>query len=170
MAHILTECSAPGQQDVWELVRFLWERRGSTWTPVTYGTILACGNADFTTPNQQPLPGPSRLFRILISEAAHLIWALRCRRVIEHEDDPSKHPTRREITGRWRKVINNRLSIDQARTHPRFLKKALKPELVLQTWTGTLHNEDDLPNDWINMRPGVLVSSGEPEQWLGAGA
>lgn len=45
---------------------------------------------------------------------------------------------------RYANDCNNRLSIDQARTHSRLLKKALKPELVLQTWMGTLYGESEL--------------------------
>ena len=33
---------------------------------------------------------------------------------------------------------------------------ATKKNLVLKTWSGTLKNENTLPDDWINM-PGVLV-------------
>ncbi|KAF7789323.1 hypothetical protein EIP86_000267 [Pleurotus ostreatoroseus] len=112
MEHILTECSAPGQCEVWHLTRNLWERSGREWLPLTFGTVIACGMALLTSAEGNPLPGPSRLYRILVSEAAHLIWAQRRRRVIEHDDDPAHHPTRREIHGRWRRAINSQLAVD----------------------------------------------------------
>jgi hypothetical protein len=34
-------------------------------------------------------------------------------------------------------------------TNRRFEKKALADDVVLQTWSGTLHNEHSLPDNWI---------------------
>ena len=52
--------------------------------------------------------GATRLLQILISEAAHLIWVLRCERVIQ-----VKIHNRDEIRLRWHKAINRRLTKDK---------------------------------------------------------
>ncbi|KAJ6630752.1 hypothetical protein B0H10DRAFT_2336653 [Mycena sp. CBHHK59/15] len=52
--------------------------------------------------------GTTRLFRILVSESAHLIWRLRNERVIQEKDAASD----REIRNRWLKAINNRITLD----------------------------------------------------------
>jgi ribonuclease HI len=52
--------------------------------------------------------GTTRLFRIIVSESAHLIWRLRNERVIQEKNPASVQ----EIQNRWRKAINNRLALD----------------------------------------------------------
>jgi hypothetical protein len=55
--------------------------------------------------------GATHLLHILISESAHLIWVLRCERVIreiKHKDN--------EIRARWLSLINDRLMEDRTIT------------------------------------------------------
>ncbi|KAJ7699515.1 hypothetical protein B0H17DRAFT_926241 [Mycena rosella] len=52
--------------------------------------------------------GTARLFRILVSESAHLIWCLKCERVIQEKDPASNQETK----NRWLKLMNNRLELD----------------------------------------------------------
>lgn len=52
--------------------------------------------------------GVSRLLQIMISEAVHLIWVLRCERVIQE-----KTHTPEEVKARWFKAINRRLTDDK---------------------------------------------------------
>ena len=49
--------------------------------------------------------GAKRLLQILLSEAAHLIWVLRCERVIRDPDDPPRFHTEEEINARWLRAI-----------------------------------------------------------------
>ncbi|KAJ7661175.1 hypothetical protein B0H17DRAFT_953751 [Mycena rosella] len=93
--------------------------------------------------------GTTRLFRILVSESAFLIWRLRCERVIQEKDLASA----REIHNRWLKTINNRLGLDG------YGKKAIKKSLVLKTWQRVLKNERNLPKNWI-WEAEVLVGIG----------
>ena len=86
MGHILTECTAPGRHEVWELCRKVWLRKWPTWPVLELGTILGCGLAEFKDDEGRAHPGAARLFRILISESAFLIWSLRCERRIEKQD------------------------------------------------------------------------------------
>lgn len=44
--HLLSECEAPGQSQIWALAESLWRKKGNV----------------------------ARLYRILVSESAHLIW------------------------------------------------------------------------------------------------
>ena len=36
-------------------------------------------------------------------------------------------------------------------THMRFGRRALKPALALKTWSGTLREEHNLPEDWTKI-------------------
>lgn len=56
--------------------------------------------------------------------------------------------------------------MDCRMTNKKFGDKALKPQQVTNTWKGILHNEDDLPDDWLRTPTGVLVGIGFPEQVL----
>lgn len=100
--------------------------------------------------------GTTRLFRILISESAHLIWRLRNERVINAKDPA----TTREIRNRWLKAINNRLRIDCALTNGiKYGKRAIDKKLVQKTWCNVLKDEENLPKDWT-WEAGVLVGVG----------
>ncbi|KAF8224742.1 hypothetical protein L208DRAFT_471264 [Tricholoma matsutake] len=52
-------------------------------------------------------------------------------------------------------------------TSPKFEMKAMSKELVLETWKGTLHKEDGLPDDWMGVAR-VLVGM-DPVPQLGVG-
>ena len=74
MTHILTECPRPQ--------RGLEEAKHSLWPAISdLGTIIGCGMAKFTSKTGQCKFGGERLYRILITEFAHLIWKIRCEQV-----------------------------------------------------------------------------------------
>ncbi|KAF8219469.1 hypothetical protein L208DRAFT_1418182, partial [Tricholoma matsutake] len=52
--------------------------------------------------------------------------------------------------------MDNCLEIDCRMTNLRFGKKSLKIKTVINTWKGTLENEEDLPSNWTEVS-GVLV-------------
>ena len=93
---------------------------------------------------QKVLQEVNRLYRILISESAHLIWKLRCQRVSEDKPE-NEWPKETEIHNRWLATINARLTLDRATTNYKYGKKALKQKTVLDTWKNTLKNEKDMP-------------------------
>ncbi|KAJ7885462.1 hypothetical protein B0H13DRAFT_2235279 [Mycena leptocephala] len=153
--HILLECPSPGQSEVWKLAEQLWTKKESSWPAVSMGTILGSGLAIFKDDSGKPRPALARLYKILMTESAHVIWKLRCDSVIGREGTP---PSTHEVHNRWVKVMNERLEIDINLTNKLKYGKqhALSPALVLDTWCGTLLDEDTLPDDWLR-ETGVLA-------------
>jgi ribonuclease HI len=103
----------------------------------------------------RPLPGASRLYRILISESIFIIWKVRNSSVISQGGQSLSNT---EIQNRWLHAINQRLNLDRTLTNrARYGKQfSVKPDLVLQTWSSTLKDEEELPDDWLRV-PKVLV-------------
>ncbi|KAJ3855451.1 hypothetical protein EV368DRAFT_72288 [Lentinula lateritia] len=100
LEHILIECTASGQKEIWGLAKQTWERTGLQWSDLQFdfGTILCCGLADFKNAEGKRETGQSRLFRILISESAYLIWKIRNERVINNKPPPAGM----QIMNQWR--------------------------------------------------------------------
>jgi len=88
LEHILTECTTPGQKESWGLAEQLWKLRHKTWLMPGPAAIIACTQAHFPDRNGTPTPGDTRLYQILVTETAHLIWKIRCQRVIEGNNIP----------------------------------------------------------------------------------
>ncbi|KAJ7037581.1 hypothetical protein C8F04DRAFT_952415, partial [Mycena alexandri] len=151
MEHILTKCDVPGQEEVWELASEMWKlKTGEDLPKPTAGQIMACA----TTRKKDT--GTTRLFRILISESAYLIWRLRNERVIQ-ENPPASQD---EIYNRWLRGMNIRLRLDCALTNVgKYGKRAIKKDLVQKTWVKVLKNEVNLPRDWMRETE-VLVGIG----------
>ncbi|KAJ7258285.1 hypothetical protein C8J57DRAFT_1073772 [Mycena rebaudengoi] len=116
--------------------------------------ILGCGLARFDGEGP-PTPVADRLYKILITESAFLIWKLRNDCVISNEGVPVSKPA---VHNRWLQIINERLSIDRNLTSELKHGKqySLSIPLVLETWKGTLKDEGVLPENWIR-GPEVLV-------------
>ncbi|KAK0477999.1 hypothetical protein EDD18DRAFT_1087461 [Armillaria luteobubalina] len=156
MEHILTECSSPGQKEIWELTRQLLKTRDIPWHPPKLSHILACASPVFKSPNGHRDKGKEHFFRIVVSSAAQTIWNTRCERVIQRENMPF---TPEEIWNRWRKKVNSRLELDYLMTCDCFGKKAMNKDLVLMTWAGSIKNKHQFPKDWTEA-VGVLVRMG----------
>ncbi|KAJ6614056.1 hypothetical protein B0H10DRAFT_1950974 [Mycena sp. CBHHK59/15] len=156
LEHILVGCDSPGQKVIWRAAKSLWLEKESQWPEVSLGTILGCGLAEFHDGGKTDR-GAQRLYRILISESAYLIWRLRNDRVISRSGEPA---TEDEIINKWKFAVNQRLQMDKLLANrPRKRKRpALAPALVLETWSNTLDNERSLPADWLR-EPRVLVGS-----------
>src|ERR1700722_2156881 len=157
MEHILMNCEALGQKVVWELARMLWKMKFTRWPQIGYGTILGGGLANFKTLLGKPDTGKNWLFQILVSESAFLIWKIRCERRIQREDDREKFHSTQEIHNRWVATINKRLVERYLATNKRrYGKKAVGEYTIVQTWSGTLHDQKNLPENWVQ-QAGVLV-------------
>lgn len=161
MTHILLECNAIGNKVVWSMAKVLCEMKGIKWPELrNTGSILACCLAKFQTPEGENMPGEDRLYKIIISESAFLIWKLRNRRYFDGPDDQLDEDS---IKRMWLAVINERLRMDQVLTSKKYKNKALKRKTVLKTWRKTLKGEKDLPKDWTT-QTGVLVGIPPPER------
>jgi ribonuclease HI len=99
-------------------------------------------------------PGEARLYSILMTESAHLVWKIRCERLMQRN---GTHPTETEVCNKWVLAMNNRLKLDCDMTDDRrFEKKAIPVKTVLHIWTGVLEGENKLPTDWTGVAE-VLV-------------
>ncbi|KAJ7670106.1 ribonuclease H-like protein [Mycena polygramma] len=156
LEHSLVECSAPGQEIIWSLCMKLWNMKHREMPTMSIGLIMGCGLTRFKDSKGKNFPGANRLFKIIVSESAYLIWKLRCERVIQH-----KSHTESEIHNRWVTCLNNRLKIDRLLTdRSRYGDRALNFKTVLDTWDGVLMDNKNLPENWI-WQSGVLVGIGK---------
>ena len=133
--HMLTECKSSGQHVIWPLARMLWSQTDLPWPGANLGTILGCGLAQYNNKKGKPDAAKRRLFKILMSESAYLIWKIRCDWRIQRKGDPSLKITDHEIVNRWRKTLSSRIHMDIACTNEAQLDtKALKLATVQKTW------------------------------------
>ena len=108
---------------------------------------MGCGLASFTT-NNKPDDGKCRLYRILISETAYLIWKIRNEKRIRDSDGGERVDIERETKTRWKNTLNKRLTNNRFLTNSTwFGKRALNEGLIKRMWTGCLDNEEVLPHD-----------------------
>jgi len=157
MEHILLECEETGQREIWDLAETMWKSREGTpeWKQMSVGAILSCGLTKWCDKEGRPDKGLSRFYRILVSEASYTIWKLRNERVIQHGGEIGH--TQKTVKNRFISAINERLTFDRLQTNRRrWGKKAISVGLVLGTWRGSLHDEQNLPENWIR-ESGVLV-------------
>ncbi|KAI0731180.1 ribonuclease H-like protein [Earliella scabrosa] len=160
LEHILTECEAPGQKEVWEMVTDALTSKGAPQIPLTYGMILgapAITMAKLREKENKPL---DRLCKILIPEAAHFIWKLRCERVIRDDNDPEKRLTESAIRGRWEHAMKRRAQMDWVEASGKLRRKPTAAVTILDTWRGI---------DWTRKRNGARVLVGRPETLTGVG-
>jgi hypothetical protein len=165
MEHILTQCDATANHIIWTLAERTWPHHDMPWPDINIGLIIGIGCLNTPKdidPQNQNERNPrtiatqkanTRLLQILISESAHLIWVLRCERIIQeetHSDD--------EIRARWLRKINERLTCDRI-TATKIVRNKTYTNLVKNTWKKALQRHHDLPVDWFNDRE-VLVGSG----------
>lgn len=164
MSHILLSCRVGPVNTIWDLARRLWPHNDIQWPEINLGTILGCGSLTTKANDQNGINnravGPSRrqrgatrLLQITISEAAHLIWVLRCERVIQEITHSQE-----VIVSRWYKAINRRLTDDKIIATIIRKKDIPFAQLVEATWEDVLKKDSDLPDGWINDRE-VLVGT-----------
>jgi len=147
------ECDAPGQRQVWRLMEILWKFRYPTWPKLNWGLLLGCRLTRFKSPKGKTVPAQNCFFTMLVSTSMKLIWNLRNERVFETHTAASGI----EIHKHWVSLMNTALKRDKLLTNQaRFSSLAIKKQLVLDTWSGTLLDEDSLPDDWTRS-VGVLV-------------
>ena len=161
MEHILIRCKENAVNIIWRAAKNLWPHDDIPWPNPSLGIALGAGAISLP---KQPRPerdvakhlakrkGAVRLLRILISEAAHMIWVLRCERVIQdktHHDD--------EIKKRWTVAINRRLTDDKI-VASKIKRDRVHVQMAKNTWERVLRKEGELPDQWIH-HPEVLVGT-----------
>ncbi|KAJ7629150.1 hypothetical protein DFH06DRAFT_1272817 [Mycena polygramma] len=148
MEHILLECEAPGQSKLWKLAQELWELKGFSWPEMSLGRIFACGLVDVQDEAGKTDAGANRLFRILISETAHLIWKFRCTQVIDRGNDLSKYYSEYKLHNKLLDCINSCLHTDTLLTDTKkYGSRALNLKKVLNTWK--VKDSENLPEVWV---------------------
>ncbi|KAJ3820010.1 hypothetical protein F5880DRAFT_1488743 [Lentinula raphanica] len=152
MEHILLECECSGQKEIWEMAETLWKNQKTEWIRPELGIILGCGVISMRDGNKRVLPGESRLYRIVVSESAHLIWKLRNERVINERPPLPKA----QIERRWRTTIQGRYQVDCILTSNRFGKRQLPSKVKSRTW-GKVIRTAELPSEEDREGIGVLV-------------
>jgi hypothetical protein len=137
LQHIFCICKAPGQALVWQLAKELWTKRRPKWPNHSLGAILTCGIAEFRSKEMKRWPGDARLYHIVMSRAAQLIWSLHCKRVISKNNEP---PSDETIWSFWKSCINEHLRKDcqAANFAVQPGKMAAPKSCVLATWSGLL--------------------------------
>ncbi|EJD33764.1 hypothetical protein AURDEDRAFT_27981, partial [Auricularia subglabra TFB-10046 SS5] len=145
LEHILLECADPARGQIWRLAEELWKHRHPKWHELSYGLILGCGQVTIRDQTSyRKLYGATRLYRILISESAYLIWKLRCIRRIDHSDDPDWRPHQDFVHNEWYGVLTDRMHTDHMATNTsRYGRRAIPRGRVLATWHGVLEDEHD---------------------------
>ncbi len=103
MTHIIFECEAFGQEIIWGLLRETWSFTKVPWRDPGWGTAFGAACAVFTGDKGVRKPAAEKLWCILCTEAVHLIWKLRCERVIQRE---GREFTANEITNRYCTISN----------------------------------------------------------------
>ena len=112
----------------------LWAKKGLEWKGVRLEDIVNVGLTAGVISGPKTVPAQARLWRILITESAHLIWRLRCERVIGHDEDTNWEHTAKAVAAKWRRVMDSRLRQDVTATSPRFGRLAVDAKLVRDTW------------------------------------
>ncbi|TBU26610.1 hypothetical protein BD311DRAFT_667103 [Dichomitus squalens] len=153
MDHILFRCEAPGQAEVWGELKTLWALTGIPWREPNWGPALGAGCAVFKTEKGVRQTHTEALWTILWSEAVHLIWKLRCERVIRREGNPHD---KQEVINAWRATIERRLTLDRRTAVLAKGKKDLKQGNVAAIWAPIIDGYKDLPEGWVG-NSGVLV-------------
>jgi hypothetical protein len=158
MSHILILCRALPTRTIWNLAKDHWPQSNPQWPEISLGIILGCKSIERNDlPNGQnpndknnqdnqrthTNAGAAQLLQILLTKSAHLIWVLKCERVIQGRN----HETT-EVTKRWRDNINKRLTEDRITTT---VIKQDKTSIhrVRSIWKGVLEKTWALPNNWL---------------------
>jgi hypothetical protein len=83
MEHIMMECCAPGQEEIWRLAELLIKKKTKSWPGNNFSIILSSQTGEFKSRNGKIDAGAGRFYRIVMAEAEHLIWKLCNKRVIQ---------------------------------------------------------------------------------------
>lgn len=163
LEHILIDCPSNTRKMVWDLAEKLWPHEREQWLSIKLGTVLGVGllRTKNTTGAEENNPmrkrsdkGQSRQLRILIVEAAHLIWVLRCEKVIQEKSHSPE-----SIERCWMDKVKRKLNTDQVIASRLDRRPKMKTK-VRNTWKDLIQLPNSLEQlDWVQ-NPEVLVGIG----------
>ncbi|KNZ80780.1 hypothetical protein J132_04285, partial [Termitomyces sp. J132] len=97
---------------------------------------------------------------IVVSEATHLIWKMRCNWQITKEADLEKLPSKNETTNRFKATTSKKLRLDCLTTEEKHLGgRATSAEVVKNTWKNFLPKDSNPLKSWRKAAK-VLVGIG----------
>ncbi|TBU21221.1 hypothetical protein BD311DRAFT_679007 [Dichomitus squalens] len=153
MDHILFRCEAPGQAEIWNELKVIWETTGLPWKQPDWGTALGAGCAVIKSETGVRKKPMEALWTILWTESVHLIWKLRCERVIHRDGEVHD---KLAVKNAWYAAIDRRLTLDRRTAVLAKCKHDLKQGDVEAIWAPTIQGYRDLPEGWVG-NGGVLV-------------
>ncbi|KAI1787033.1 hypothetical protein LXA43DRAFT_896822 [Ganoderma leucocontextum] len=156
MQHILFECRAPERDLIWKLFRQTWALTKRPWHEPSWGTSAGAACATFKSPKGKRMPEAEDLWTVLATESLHLIWKMRCERVIQNDGEPF---SRAEVRNRWYSTIEHRFAMERMIVAAQLTTSkphAKQVEKLEETWLPILKNTHKLPYDWA-VNSGVLV-------------
>ncbi|KAI0653669.1 hypothetical protein C8Q70DRAFT_927226 [Cubamyces menziesii] len=158
MTHILTKCVAPGQREMWESARHALLRAGVCLPPTPcLGLYLGAPALSIVGENGKERHAATRLTRIVLSETAHAVWAARCERVVQWQQEPHRVHSLLALKSRWTAALDKRLWLDQQRTRLALPgRRPLTVSVVESTWEPLLDPSIDRLSNWVRLS-GVLV-------------
>ncbi|TFK84939.1 hypothetical protein K466DRAFT_552795 [Polyporus arcularius HHB13444] len=154
LEHILLECDAAEVATIWSMYSTL-RTAGVTPKQMSLGAIIGAAHIVYRNGEGKAMRGVSRLAKLLVTEAAHCIWRMRCERVIQWEGTDRTHSPV-EAKARFWSAVNRRMLVDRDLVCSRIPGKRSKRALVTDTWRRILQDAENLPEDWVVV-PGVLV-------------
>ena len=162
LEHILLECEAKAVRTIWGLVRAVATKKGIKLPKLLFGLVLGAPTFSAKAIMEKVPPGADRLIRIAVTEAAYLIWVLRCERVIGQGGTKDVEHPEREVSAKWHAAMARRQMVDFATTSGKYGRKAAKRKVVRDTWRAP--GDDDCQTTYDPKRKmGVLVGRLVPE-------
>lgn len=146
MEHILLECRAAGQSQIWALAEEFWGEKEADWWQPTFGELLAVGLLEVKDNEGGTMRGATRMRRILLAYSMDLIWKVRNDRVIN-----KRNTSEREIRNRFWHSMDGRMELDLTLSTSFTKKSRLSRKLVYDTWTETKRQER-IPNGFCRER------------------
>lgn len=154
MEHIIFCCTAAGRETIWDLLYELLDTIGQTTPQPTWGNIFGAASVAIRNRAGSRDATAEERWAILAIESAHLIWKLRCERVIANG---GAEFTKKEVTNRWYAALTRRVDLDRrvAALTPGKKGKA-RARNVDRVWRPLLADIDCQTHEWV-IDSGVLV-------------
>ncbi|KAI0323858.1 hypothetical protein GY45DRAFT_1263915 [Cubamyces sp. BRFM 1775] len=153
MEHILFSCTATGREEIWTLLRNLWESTGVRRPDPSWGSIAGAACMAFWTESKRHNIIAEKRWWTLAVESAHLIWKLHCEQVIANE---GAEFSMQEVASRWFAPLDRCISLERRIVALSPVKCRTKLAGVLELVWAPILDSSDLPPNWV-VNSGVLV-------------